>query len=119
YVMSPGVSTFRQEVAFTLQDQNGNTYPNGTDFSPNDLRGPIVLQRVYEDLDLASHGLRYSEFAGAVSVTPTSALYANVIDRYRERLDDRTLTFEERRQIEAEFRAAIGTTLASNAVVSI
>lgn len=119
YVTSPGVTTFRQEVAFMLQDQNGRTYPNGTDFSPNDLRAPIVLQRVYEDLDLASYGLGYSEFAAAVSVTPASVLYANMIERYRERLADRTLTFEERRQIEMEFSGAIGTTLSVNAVVSL
>lgn len=57
YVVSPGVVTFRQEVAFMLQDENGRTYPNGTEFSPNDLRAPIVLQRVYGDLELESYGL--------------------------------------------------------------
>lgn len=119
YVVSPGVVTFRQEVAFMLQDENGRTYPNGTEFSPNDLRAPIVLQRVYGDLELESYGLGYTEFVAAVSVTPASVLYSNVIERYRERLADRTLTFEERRQIEMEFSGAIGTTLSTNAVVSL
>ncbi|WIY53230.1 hypothetical protein O9Z70_01415 [Devosia sp. YIM 151766] len=111
-------TTYSQEIAFKIGGQSEARYPNGTSFSPNDLRSPVVLNRVYDDLGIADFGLSYREFATAVSVTPSSAIYEGVVGRYRARLADTSLTFEERRQIEAEFGSTLTSTLSSGATVN-
>ncbi len=111
-------TTYSQEIAFKIGGQSEAKYPNGTDFSPNDLRAPVVLNRVYDDMNIADFNLSYREFVTAVSITPASAIYEVVVGRYRARLTDTSLTFEERRQIEAEFSSALASTLSSGATVN-
>lgn len=119
FLAAPGADVYRQEVVFTLTGQSEGRYPNGTAFSPNDLRSSAVLLRAHEESGLAEYGVSYAEFASAVTVTPTSALYEGTVERFRDRLSSRNLTFEERRQIEEEFAAALESRLADNAIVAL
>ncbi|WP_196259672.1 hypothetical protein [Pelagibacterium limicola] len=96
---------------------SAGTYPNGLTFSPNDLRSPAILQRVYARAELDDYGLSYRDFAAAISVTPTSETYEGVIERYRSRLGQTNLTFAERQQIEEEFANSLRASLATGAVV--
>lgn len=116
FLGTPNIPSFRQDIALTLE---GSSYPNGTEFSTNDLRSPIVLQRVYDDAGLDAFGLSLREFSAAVSITPASATYDGVIARYRSRLADTGLTYTERQQIESEFGTALAGALAAGARVEL
>ena len=111
-------TTYSQEIAFKIGGQSAAQYPNGTEFSSNDLRSPVVLNRVYEQTQLQKFGLSYQDFVTSINVTPSSAIYEGVVGRYRARLADNSLTFEERRQVEAEFSAAIASSISSGATIN-
>lgn len=111
----PRSTAFHNEVAFQVD----GTYPNGTAFSTNDLRSPVVLQRVYDEVGLQDYGIPYSQFASLVSISPSSGAYEAVVGRYRARLANTALTYAEREQIEAEFSAALGASVSSGATVSL
>lgn len=114
--MAPSVASFRQDVELTL-DGSG-TYPNGTPFSANDLRSPAVLQRVYDETGLDEYDLSYRQFAASITITPASATYETIIERYRSRLSNASLTNAERQQIEDEFNAALSAALGSGATIA-
>ncbi|MAN75931.1 MAG: hypothetical protein CML24_01715 [Rhizobiales bacterium] len=109
---TPSISSFRQDIALRIDDAS---YPNGVPFSTNDLRSPIVLQRVHDQIGLEAFGLTVNDFAAGVSITPTSETYDGVISRYRGRLANTELTYTERQQIEAEFSEALAASLAAGA----
>lgn len=114
YLTTPTLSSFRQDIALRIE---GSTYANGVSFSTNDLRSPIVLQRVHDQIGLDVFDLSLGAFAAGVSITPASETYDGVITRYRDRLANTELTFAERQQIEAEFSEALAASLAAGATV--
>lgn len=115
YLLMPQSHQYRQEIALNV----GNTYPNGTPFSVNDLRAPVVLQKIYSDLSLQDYGLNYIDFASNVAVSPSSTVYESLVERYRIRLDNPALTYTERQQIENEFSSALGASLSSAATITV
>lgn len=112
YVSTPEVTTFRQEISLLLDE---GLYPNGSEFSTNDLRSPIVLERVHKELRLESFDLSLRALSSALAITPSSETYQAVIDRYRSRLANANLTFAERQQIETEFSTALAGALSTGA----
>lgn len=117
YLATPKISNFRQDIALMLGTDG--TYPNGTAFSTNDLRSPIVLERVHAEAGLDGLGISVRDLTSALSVTPTASSYDWLIERYRTRLADTTLTYAERQQIEAEFGSALESTLSTGAAVEL
>lgn len=115
YWMTPQSETYRQQIALNVD----GTYPNGTAFSVNDLRSPAVLQRVFTEKGLDEYGISYADFAAEVAITPSSSVYDSVVERYRARLNDQSLSYAERQQIEAEFSSALGASLASGATIAV
>jgi hypothetical protein len=114
YLSTPSIASFRQDIALRIE---GGTYPNGVAFSTNDLRSPIVLQRVHDQIGLDAFELSLGEFSAGISVTPASETYEGVINRYRDRLANTELTYAERQQIETEFSEALTASLADGARV--
>lgn len=103
----PTVYSFANNITFTMMERAAGEHPNGTEFWPSDLKSPAVLQRVYADQHLSELGLSYPEFVSAISIVPGTDTYQQVVERYRQRLADSSLSFEERRQIETEFSDAL------------
>ena len=114
YLSMPSIASFRQDIALRIE---GGAYPNGVAFSTNDLRSPIVLQRVHDEIGLETFDLSLGEFAAGISITPASETYDVVTSRYRDRLANTELTYAERQQVEAEFSEALTASLAAGARV--
>jgi hypothetical protein len=74
---------------------------------------------VHEDNHLSDRGIDLPTFAGMVTVEAYSPILESTIDRYRKRLDNKQLTFEERKLVEAEFSASMGSILGRDVVVGV
>jgi hypothetical protein len=116
FAATPEIQAFRQDISLMLD--NGS-YPNGTAFSTNDLRSPMVIERVHSEAELEAFGISQRDLSAGLSITPSSATYDGVVERYRARLADTALTWSERQQIEAEFGEALSSALAAGASVDL
>ncbi len=103
----PSVTSYRSSVTVTMTGAEPGLYPNGAAFAPSDLRSPAVLEAVFDANELSKYGLDLARFTNMVSVEAYSPVFNSTVERFRTRLDSKTLTFEERKSIEDEFRTAI------------
>jgi hypothetical protein len=108
-VAVPPLATYRTAITLTMPGAESGKYPNGMSFSPSDLRSPAVLRDVYKANEVEKLGLDFQTFNNMVTVEAYSPVLESIIARYRIRLDNKLLTFEERKQIEAEFEAAVSS----------
>jgi hypothetical protein len=115
----PQLATYRSGITLTMSGADPGKYPNGTEFAPSDMRAPIVLSAVHDDNNLSDRGIDLPTFAGMVTVEAYSPILESTIDRYRKRLDNKQLTFEERKLVEAEFSASMGSILGRDVVVGV
>jgi hypothetical protein len=103
----PPLTTYRTAITLTMPGANPGEYPNGMRFAPSDLRSPAVLNEVYRVNDVGALGVDFQKFSGMITVEAYSPVTESTIQRYRVRLENKQLTFEERKQIEAEFNATM------------
>jgi hypothetical protein len=115
-VALPEVATFRTALVITMPNSADGKYPNGSDFAITDLRSTAVMEQVYRSNNLSDYGLKLDKFLGMVSVEAYSPAFDNISDRFRARLDNKTLNFEERKIIEGEYAEALKS-LKSNAIM--
>src|SRR5690554_6611618 len=75
FATTPEIAVFRQDISLMLD--NGS-YPNGAAFSTNDLRSPIVIERVHREAELETFGISQRDLSAGLSVTPSSTTYNGV-----------------------------------------
>ena len=114
----PGVNSYSTSFVATMSGAESGKYPNGAPFSPTDLRSPMVTEEVYRLNNLESYGFNLAEFGGMISVEAFSPAYQSITERFRLRLESKTITFEERKAIEEEFRQALATVNANGVKVT-
>jgi hypothetical protein len=106
-IVAPADTFFRTSLVITMNGAEPGKYPNGAEFSLTDLRSPVVLEDVFQTNRLSDYNITLADFLGMVSIEAYSPAYNSVTDRFRARLDNKTLTFEERKAIEAEFNSTL------------
>jgi hypothetical protein len=111
--------SYSSAVVVTMNGVETGTYPNGAPYSVTDLRSAAVLEEVHRINKLQDYGINIADFSGMVSVAPYSPAYSVLVDRYRQRLSDKEITFEERKAIEAEFKQSINSLNSSGLIVTI
>lgn len=117
WVMPP-LATYRSGVTITMSSATDGRYPNGAKFAFTDLRSPLVLDEVYRQNDLGTYGLKLEDFVGMISVSPYSPAFQSAVVRFQAQLANKTLTFEERRSIEEDFRNTINSLNSTGMLVS-
>lgn len=129
-VANPPVTTYREGITVSFSETARvdvsapgaaswqSKYPNGSPFSPTDLLSPVVIDRVYNDNKLDSHGVRRADFDSMLSVGVFSPVMDATLERYRLRLAEKSITFVERQAIEEEFAAEIERLAGKNLIVT-
>lgn len=117
--VSPPVTSYRTGIVITMYGAGPGKYPNGTDFSLTDLRSPVVLDEVFRTNKLSDFGINLADFMGMVSIEAFSPAYNSVTERFRTRLDNKTLTFEERKAVESEFNEALSGLSSKGVLVTL
>ncbi len=115
----PPLATYRSGVTITMASAADGRYPNGAKFGISDLRSPLVLEEVYKKNNLETYEVRLEDFIGMISVSPYSPAFQSAVDRFQARLANKTLTFEERKAIEDDFRNTIASLNASGMLVAM
>jgi hypothetical protein len=103
----PPTVAFRTGITVTMNSSEPGKYPNGSSFAATDLRSPVVLDEVFRANSLSDYGLDLGRFSDMVSVEAYSPVFDSLTDRFRTRLENKTLSFEERKAVEDEFKSAI------------
>jgi hypothetical protein len=101
----PATTTYVSQLQFTFPEITEGRYPNGTAFTPNEVIEPAILNEVYNRLDLGQFGLKRDDFFAGFSIRPFAPTESEIVDRFRQRLADRRLSFSERERIETQMRA--------------
>lgn len=117
--LGPITTTYNTALVLTMPGAEPGKYPNGTSFSPSDLRSPNVLSRVYEQNSLRNWNMSLEEFVDSVGVTLYALGMDSISGRYRDRLADRNLTFEEKKSIEEEYRQQIAGLINTGVLVTL
>lgn len=117
-LVQPLPVSYSSAVVVTMNGVEEGKYPNGSPYSVTDLRSAAVLEEVHRINKLQDYGINLAEFGGMVSVASYSPAYSVLVDRYRQRLSDTEITFEERKQIEAEFQQSINSLNSSGLIVT-
>lgn len=115
----PGVTSYRTSLVITMAGAEPGKYPNGTTFAPTDLRSPAVLDEVFQANKLSNYGMDLVTFLGMVSVETYSPSFSSMTERFRARLSDKALTFEEKKSIEAEFQQSIDNLSAKGVLLTL
>lgn len=118
-LLFPSVNTFRTALVITMPGAEEGKYTNGSAFALTDLKSPAVLDDVFQTNKLFDYGVTFSNFLGMVSVETYAPSFDSVAERFRTRLSDKALTFEEKKLIESEFQQAIGSLRSKSAIVSL
>jgi hypothetical protein len=103
-ITKPSVTSYRTAIILTMIGNQDGKYTSGLSYSPNDLRSPAVLTRVYDDNRIADYGVRLSDFASAISIQPYSPTLESTASRFRTQLANTRLTPEERSRLEEQYR---------------
>ena len=115
----PSVTAFRSSISVTMNSGEAGNYPNGTPFAPSDLRSPAILEAVFDANSLSDFGVDRLQFADMVGIEAYSPTLQSLTDRFRARLDDKKLTFEERKQIETEFSTNVNSLRGRGVMISL
>lgn len=117
-LVEPATQTFNHAIELVFLNAADSKYPNDTPFSLSDIVAPNILSKVYDYNGLSDRNIKLNEFMSSISIAPYSPTLAETIDRYRDRLSDRKLTFAEKTAIEDEMRREIAQLSRHNALLT-
>ncbi|TPE54302.1 hypothetical protein FJM67_04980 [Maribrevibacterium harenarium] len=80
------------ELRFNFNGVQDGRYPNGQPFSINDIISTNVLNKVFEQKNLAQYGLTQQDFASAVSIAPFSTNREFIEARFKDALSAKNIT---------------------------
>jgi len=89
----------------SLQSISDGSYPNGTRFSPEDLVGSAIIQKLGEDFRLKSNDLREN-----IAIGYDNPASAGVSQKYRDRLSARNLTQADIDALNQAYQAELANT---------
>lgn len=115
----PGTTTYRQAILLSAAGSQTGAYPNGTRFAPSDLRGGLILSKVYAASNLQQFGITLADLDSALSVSAYTPALEQTNLRFRALLNQPGLSPEARRQLDDEYRAAISSLDGVGALVSL
>ena len=104
FLWTPVLTKVTLEFHLDFQGVEHDKYPNGTDFSIQEILSVPVLSSVYEANELQSH-LSLQEFFDSVFVSDESDSVELLDAEYRGKLADSKLNTVDRLRIEEEFRS--------------
>lgn len=103
------------EYFISIQVLNDGEYPNGTEFSPQDIIAPEVLSRLASQIG----GIDVGSLRENLSVEFGAPLTAGIIDKYRRRLSARNLSAAEINRLNSSFQAELESATASSVRISL
>ena len=113
------VVTYRQVFDLTFEGLNDGRFPNGTPFLVSDIINPQVVERVYRENNLAGQGVSLADFHHAVNIEPYAPDYFAILQRYRERLNNRDLEVSEIAALESRMRNELNAATGSSVMLSL
>src|SRR5262249_19218309 len=103
----PPTRTFISQFHFTFPSAESGRYPNDTLFSINEILDPAILEVVYNQFELDKYGLDRNLFYGAFSIRPFALTEPEILERYRQQMADRRLSFAERERLEQQLKGQL------------
>jgi hypothetical protein len=102
YIYLPKKIDSSLEFELTFPDAALRLYPNKMPFSTQDMLGTAFLRQIYKN-NHVNMFIGFDEFKSSLSICPGGIELNLLQNEFRNRLDDRKLTFAERERIEADF----------------
>jgi len=102
YIYLPKKIDSSLEFELTFPDAALRLYPNKMPFSTQDLLETAFLRQIYKN-NHVNMFIGFDEFKSRISICPGGIDLNLLQNEFRNRLDDRKLTFADREKIEADF----------------
>ena len=112
-------SQYFSTVNFNFEGVEKATYPNGVQFSPNDLISNNIMRRVYDDLKLLENGVEFPDFTTAITIN--SGFYGDVLLKSIAAdiaSKDKKISVKDFNKLVAEYMNAINTYSRQSAVIT-
>jgi len=106
---SPVYKESQMGITFKFKGADSFQYPNGTNFSEEDLLTPSNLQKIYNDMQLSNYFASFNQFAASISVSRYNPQLAFLSYEFNNRLSGKNLSSSERYQLEQEFYRQTGS----------
>ena len=106
-LMLPVTTAFISQFHFTFPGVELGRFPNGTQFTINEIIDPAILDVAYDQAGMAKYGLNREKFYEAFSIRPFLLTESEISDRFHQQLADRRLSFSERERVEQQLKREI------------
>lgn len=97
------VVRYVQDIKLVFQGADQNEYPDGTLFSPSNIVAPVILNAVYENNQLGDLDVAVDAFVNAFSAQGYAPESDFIVQRYRDLLENRSLSGTEIGALEEQF----------------
>lgn len=91
----PSRYQYTQQLELVFPGIEDGEYPNGAEFSINEIIAPNILSKVYQKFALNQYGLAESDFMNSFSIIRDAPTYAAIINKYETLLKTERLNFAE------------------------
>ncbi len=117
--LAPGSTSYRQAIALNVPGAKAGYYPNGTRFSPTDLRGAAILKQAHAASGLERYGVTFVDFDAALTVRSYSPAMDQANLRFRSLMAQPAITLDDRRRLEDEYLKTIAEIGGDGALVTL
>ncbi len=100
---SPVYKESQMGITFKFKGADSFQYPNGTNFSEEDLLIPSNLQKIYNDMQLSNYFTSFNQFVASISMSRYNPRLAFLSYEFNNRLSGQNMSSAERYQLEQEF----------------
>jgi hypothetical protein len=109
-LMLPVTTVFISQFHFTFPGAELGRFPNGTQFTINEIIDPAILDVAYDQLEIGKYGMKREKFYDAFSIRPFLLTENEISDRFHQQLADRRLSFSERERVEQQLKNQLDQT---------
>lgn len=107
HYFNPKMVTYNAAIRFEAKGGKTGHYPNGLEFSPQDIRSPSVIDAVHKSLLPQKSGLTLEDLDSMILIAPFSPERELVRNKFVRTLGDKNLTAAERTELEQDYAQAL------------
>jgi hypothetical protein len=100
----PTTTTYLARFEFKFPGVEAGNFPNGDQFSLNEIIEPNIVGTIYDRQALDKFGIDRDEFFNALTIRPFVPQEAEITERFQQQLADRRLTLTEKERLETQLR---------------
>lgn len=111
--------TYSKPLRLTFPGAHNMEFPNGAPFSYGDIIASSVAEQAHERNNLDEYDMSASELQASLAVEPYAPEYPIIVQRYRKRLANSDLSYEQSQALESRMESELRQATQGTVLVSM